>query len=85
MYKYELNKDFGIDVEEAQQDNEWKLAALNVDLALKKSILDDAKNNNYLLRKDYEGYLSNIVRAKRELLEIHVACLEVAKRILGGK
>ncbi len=85
MYEYDLNKDFGNDVEESQQENEWKLAALNVDLALKKSLLDDAKNNMFLLRKDYEGYLSNIVKAKKELLEIHVACLEVAKRILGGK
>lgn len=85
MYEYDFNKDLGVDVEEPEKDSSWNMATLNVDLAIKKSALDDAKNNKHLACKDYVGYLSNIDRANIELMEIHGKLLTVAKSILEGK
>lgn len=85
MYEYDFNEDFGIDVDEPQQDSSWNMVALNVDLAIKKSALDDAKSNRSLACKDYVGYLSSINKASTELLEVYEKLLTVAKQILEGK
>ena len=85
MYEYDLNKDFDIDVEEPSKNNAWGMASLNIDLAIKKDAVDDAKNNKYLACKDFVGYLSNINKANIELMEVHNKILIVAKQILEGK
>ena len=86
MVEYDVNKEFGIEVEEDENtDKKWKLACLNVDLALNFSLLTDALNNRYLMKTNPSLYYERVMDGKKALWEVHKQVLGLVKQVLGGK
>lgn len=79
-YEDDINEDFGIEVEveDEEADFKWKLASLNVDLALKFADLEEVKANSLLFQVDPKLYFANIAFVRKDIQTIHSKIGELA-------